>query len=188
MKKFNEEINKTSSRRGFLKLLTGAATFTGSIFLIPGTSGYRASSEEELSPTVVPGGTPVPAQTPSPSDLAVYVNDKETDIICLKKDETYLLPLELPFREGEGKWEIIINCSGENKKVDVRKIYHPPEEILETRGDEEPWPCNSCSGTGKCQFCYPVGSGHTYFDDSPDCQWCNGSGKDWNCNGKGTYW
>lgn len=188
MKKFNEEINKTSSRRGFLKLLASMATFTGSTFLIPGASGCIASSEEETPPTVVPEGTPASAQTPSPADLAVYVNDKETDIICLKKDETYLLPLELPFKEGEYRWEIIINCSGENKKVEVKKIHHAPEELILTRDTlEGKTVCNSCSGTGQCQFCYPVGCGHTWFDDSPYCQWCNGSGKDWNCNGKG-YW
>jgi len=165
-----EKKNKLTSRRGFLKGILSAGVFFNGAFIL--SSCFASTTPPDLVKEA----------------LKVVIEGEEKEIECQSKEGLYLLPIELPFKEGENKWEIVINYNPEEKKVEVKKIHHSIEELLSTRNDDERPKCNVCSGTGDCQYCYPVGSGHQWFEDSPACDWCSGSGKCYYCNGKGTFW
>ncbi|MHC9538869.1 MAG: hypothetical protein AB9903_05065 [Vulcanimicrobiota bacterium] len=45
--------------------------------------------------------------------------------------------------------------------------------------------CTRCTGSKKCQACYPAGSGKNVSDNS--CSVCDGTGKCFYCDGKGEY-
>ena len=162
-------MNKNTSRRGFLKGLLAAGALLNGAFI---TSSCFAFA------------TPSPAIKEA---LKVIIEGKEKEVECEEKEGVFLLPLNLPFKEGENKWEIVINYDADKKKVEVKKIHHALEELLPTRSDDDPLVCAECGGSGDCQYCYPVGSGKQHFSDSPDCEWCSGSGKCYYCNGRGTW-
>jgi len=119
--------------------------------------------------------------------VRVYVNDLETDLVCEENNGTYLVPVELPFKEGKNNWEVIITFSEEEKKVEVLKKFHPIEELLPTRGDDEEYICNQCDGSGDCSTCWPEGSGYSDGADSLPCDFCSGNGKCWYCSGSGKW-
>lgn len=119
--------------------------------------------------------------------MSVYINGEKSELVCEKKGDLYLLPLEFPFQEGNNNWEVVINYDKEAKKVDVEKKFHPMEELLPVRGDNDPYICNLCSGSGKCQTCWPAGSGKSYGEGSDPCSTCGGNGKCWYCGGKGKW-
>ncbi|MEQ8223580.1 MAG: hypothetical protein ABRQ37_14810 [Candidatus Eremiobacterota bacterium] len=120
--------------------------------------------------------------------LKVYVDGKETDLVCKEQKDLYMLPVPLPFKEGENKWEITINYDKESKKVDITRQYHPPEDLLKTRGEDGKVTCVWCGGDGKCHYCTPVGSGVSSPAEGDRCVVCLGSGKCSSCDGTGkTY-
>ena len=120
--------------------------------------------------------------------LKVYVDGKETGLVCEEQKDLYMLPMSLPFKEGENKWEITINYDKEGKKVDIIRQYHPPEDLLKTRGEDGKVTCVWCTGDGKCHYCDPVGSGDSSYTKGDRCGVCLGSGKCSSCGGTGkTY-
>jgi len=119
----------------------------------------------------------------------IYINGKHAgDMECQSKKDIYLLPLSFPFKSGETKWEVIIKYNQKDKKVEVKKIHHAPEELLPTRtGEDEQNLCRICTGSGKCQSCVPKGTGYSWYEGSDPCIWCNGTGKCYYCNGSGKW-
>ncbi len=120
--------------------------------------------------------------------LKVYVDGKETDLVCEEQKDLYMLPLSLPFKEGENKWEITINYDKEGKKVDLIRQYHGPEDLLKTRGEDGKVTCVWCDGDKKCHYCSPVGSGNSSSMEGERCGVCLGSGKCSACDGTGKTW
>ena len=120
--------------------------------------------------------------------LKVYVDGKETDIVCEEQKDLYMLPVSLPFKEGENKWEITINYDKDGKKVELIRQYHSPEDLLKTRGEDGKVTCVWCGGDGDCHYCNPVGSGKSSYTEGDRCGVCLGSGKCPYCDGTGkTY-
>jgi hypothetical protein len=98
-----------------------------------------------------------------------------------------MVPLCIPFKEGENKWEIIINYDKDGKKVDIIRHYHPPEDLLKTRGEDGKVTCVWCSGSGDCAYCTPAGSGKS-STEGERCTVCLGAGKCASCGGTGKTW
>jgi len=119
--------------------------------------------------------------------MTVYINGQKTDIICEKKGEVYLLPLKLPFEDGENDWEVVISYDKDSKRVEVEKKHHPIEELLSTRSDSEDVLCSHCEGTKDCKICWPEGSGYSDYSGSPPCDCCSGTGDCWYCGGTGKW-
>ncbi|MEQ8186417.1 MAG: hypothetical protein ABRQ39_00480 [Candidatus Eremiobacterota bacterium] len=118
--------------------------------------------------------------------LKVYMDGQETSIVCKGEKDLYMVPVNIPFKEGENKWEVIIRYDKESKKVEVIRKYHPSDEALKTRGEQKP-ECVWCDGTGECSYCCPVGSGKAGPGSDDRCGSCCGTGKCSSCGGTGRY-
>jgi hypothetical protein len=110
--------------------------------------------------------------------LKIFFNDKPSNVKALEVDGVPYVPVYFPAEERESRWEITIARDQASNTVRITKTRTGP--VL--RGDHN---CERCGGSGKCQSCYPVGSGKNIQDES--CPVCNGSGNCGMCNGSGKY-
>ncbi|MDQ7824546.1 MAG: hypothetical protein RDV48_17215 [Candidatus Eremiobacteraeota bacterium] len=109
---------------------------------------------------------------------AVFINSAASAIVPVESGGSLFLPLNFPLEEGKSTWTVTLDYNKEKGTVNVQKSL--AKEKL--RGDTK---CSRCGGSGKCQSCYPAGSGKSINDGV--CNGCDGNGKCFYCNGAGSY-
>jgi hypothetical protein len=111
--------------------------------------------------------------------LKVLINGKEVDLKPLESGDTVMIPLHFPLQDGESTWQVTMDYNKDKGTVTINKAL--TREKL--RGDTI---CPRCGGNGRCQSCYPAGSGRNINGTGP-CYGCDGTGKCFYCNGNGSY-
>ena len=107
----------------------------------------------------------------------VYLNGTKTSLkATVLKDGTILTPMSFPVGKDNQEYDLSIHADA---KAHIVYVQRKPR-AAKLRGDEK---CYHCSGTGKCQQCYPEGSGLNTSGVS--CQYCSATGKCWYCEGTG---
>ncbi|MDQ7824544.1 MAG: hypothetical protein RDV48_17205 [Candidatus Eremiobacteraeota bacterium] len=110
--------------------------------------------------------------------LKITVNNAPSEITPLESGGTLLVPLSFPIEEGKSTWTVTMEYDKAKGTLNIQKTLY--KEKL--RGDTK---CQRCDGTGKCQACYPAGSGKNAVGNP--CYICDGTGKCFYCNGEGKY-
>jgi len=109
--------------------------------------------------------------------IKVYFNGQATTI---KTTEVtgggHVVPVSFPVLEGESTWEVKLAYDPTTKELKIERKAIKPK----VRGDD---PCYYCSGGGKCQNCFPVGSGASA--SGATCGLCNGNARCAYCGGSG---
>ena len=111
--------------------------------------------------------------------LKVLINDKEVELKPMESAGTMMIPLHFPLQDGESTWQVTMDYNKDKGTVTIKKAL--TREKL--RGDSI---CPRCGGNGRCQACYPAGSGRNITGSGP-CYGCDGTGKCFYCNGNGSY-
>lgn len=88
----------------------------------------------------------------------------------------HIVPVYFPIQDGETTWEVKLAYDATAKELKIVRTPLKPK----VRGDD---PCYYCSGGGKCQNCFPVGSGASA--SGATCGLCNGNAKCSYCGGSG---
>lgn len=110
--------------------------------------------------------------------LKILINNKESTLQPLESDGVLFVPLSFPVTEGKSSWQVSLDYDKNAKTVTIQKVKNRQKVREKTK-------CSRCSGTGKCQACYPAGSGETASGGT--CGICDGTGKCFYCDGKGEY-
>ncbi|GEM_PF-1081899 len=110
--------------------------------------------------------------------VKVFINNSPSAMKPVDEKGTLFVPLNFPVQEGKTNWTVTVEYDKSSRTVKIQKT----QVKQKLRGDMQ---CSRCSGSGKCQACYPSGSGKN-INDGP-CNACDGNGKCWYCNGKGSY-
>jgi len=108
----------------------------------------------------------------------VIINGAESKLQPVESQSVQYVPLFFPLEDGNISYQINIECDNNKKIARIEKI----KINKKLRGDHK---CERCEGTGKCQACYPAGSGKN-IQDNP-CPVCDGTGKCTTCRGEGNY-
>jgi hypothetical protein len=111
--------------------------------------------------------------------VKVIINGNPSQLQPVEAGGRLYLPLDFPLDQGKNNYKVTVEYDKVKGTVTVQK------QIVrdKVRGDTE---CSRCSGKGKCQACYPAGSGKNISGDGA-CSACDGTGKCFYCNGKGSY-
>lgn len=110
--------------------------------------------------------------------MQIFINQKPSKVKVEKIGDKCYVPLYFPVEKGQQEYDLKVKYDPETKKVEITKT----RKDRKMRGDGK---CPICGGSGKCQHCYPVGSGDN-TSGSP-CNICNGTGDCQFCNGTGKY-
>jgi len=110
--------------------------------------------------------------------LKVFINDSPSSVKPVDEKGTLFVPLNFPVEQGKTSWTVTVDYDKASGTVKIQK----GQVKQKLRGDTK---CNRCSGSGKCQACYPAGSGKNINDGA--CNACDGNGKCFYCDGKGDY-
>lgn len=113
------------------------------------------------------------------ADIKVMINNAASQIKPLKSGDVYYVPLNFPLEEGKNTWQVTVEYDKTKNTVNVQKTLNKQK----LRGDTI---CPRCGGNGRCQACYPPGSGRN-ISGNGSCSACDGSGKCFYCNGNGSY-
>lgn len=108
--------------------------------------------------------------------MKILVNDRESNIKPITVNGKKYIPLHFPLDKKEKTWEVSVKYDTKTDTVKIKKII----KGRKLRGDKD---CHMCNGTGRCQECYPIGSGNNLQNDA--CPVCDGTGNCWYCNGTG---
>ncbi|MCE1245042.1 MAG: hypothetical protein LWY06_00190 [Firmicutes bacterium] len=111
--------------------------------------------------------------------LKVFFNDKPSQITPVESGGKMYIPVYLPVEKGETSWDIKTKFDPTSKTLKITRT----KKGEKLRAGETP--CDRCSTSGKCQACYPAGSGKNIQSDP--CAVCNGTGKCQTCNGAGKF-
>lgn len=87
-----------------------------------------------------------------------------------------IVPVYFPIAEGETTYEVKLAYDSQLHELKIERKPLKPK----IRGDED---CYYCSGSGKCQNCFPLGSGASA--SGATCGLCNGNAKCAYCGGSG---
>ncbi len=110
--------------------------------------------------------------------LKIIVNNYESNLKPIESDGVLFVPLSFPVEEGKSTWEVSVEYDKTKGTVKIQKNKFKIKQREKTK-------CPRCTGSKKCQACYPAGSGKTATDKS--CPVCDGTGKCFYCDGKGEY-
>jgi len=110
--------------------------------------------------------------------LKIFVNDAPSQLKAIEVDGAEYVPLYFAAEPGKATYQVTVSYDAPSRTMKIEKI----KKGKRFRGDHN---CERCSGSGKCQACYPVGSGKSIQGEG--CPVCNGSGKCTMCNGAGSY-
>ena len=108
----------------------------------------------------------------------LWVNGAVSKFHPQRVGDKTVVPLYFPAEKEEAEWTVKVRRDEKTKKIDVKMT----PRRAKTRGDN---PCHICLQTGKCQTCYPAGSGNN-TSGAPDYM-CTATGKCWYCGGAGTW-
>lgn len=108
----------------------------------------------------------------------VFLNNSPSTMKPVDEKGTLFVPLNFPVEEGKTNWTVAVEYDNASRTVRIQKT----KVKQKLRGDTK---CNRCDGSGKCQACYPAGSGKNISDGT--CNACDGTGKCFYCDGKGKY-
>jgi hypothetical protein len=111
--------------------------------------------------------------------LKITLNGSPSTLKPLESGGQQFVPLSFPLDEGKTTYQVTVDYEKSSGTVKVMKTKAAPK----LRGDKTK--CPRCGGSGKCQACYPAGSGKNINDGS--CSACDGNGKCFYCNGQGEY-
>jgi hypothetical protein len=113
------------------------------------------------------------------SPFKVFFNDKPSQIVPVETAGKYYVPVYLPVEKGDSSWEISTKFDPATKTLKIKRLKKGEKLRI---GEH---PCDRCSESGKCQACYPAGSGKNIQNEP--CAVCNGTGKCQTCNGNGKF-
>jgi hypothetical protein len=108
----------------------------------------------------------------------LWVNGAHSRFAPINVQDQLVVPLNFPISQDDMEWTVSLHRDAKTHKVEVQMSPKRPK----TRGDNQ---CHVCLGTGKCQSCYPAGSGNNTAGD-PDYM-CTATGKCWYCKGEGKW-
>ena len=108
----------------------------------------------------------------------LWINGTLSKFHPIKVQDQIVVPLDFPAQVEEMEWSVSVRRDEKTRKVEVK--MSPKRRT--TRGEN---PCHVCIGSGKCQSCYPAGSGEN-TSGQPDYM-CTGTGKCWYCKGEGKW-
>lgn len=117
----------------------------------------------------------------------ILFNGSPSQVELIQTDTETMLPVyfELPEAGESATFSVHIERDAEKKRVKVTKLKK--RGPFNPRGD-----CPKCTGSKKCQGCYPAGSGlNTAGNEcyscnaTGDCPYCKGSGECYTCDGRG---
>jgi len=127
-----------------------------------------------LAATLVASGLATAWAKSSP--LKIFINEKPSTVKATEVDGVPYVPVYFPAEKGTYEIKVSFDKTTNTMRIEKKK------DVPVLRGDHN---CERCSGSGKCQSCYPVGSGKSIQDES--CSVCNGTGSCGMCNGSGKY-
>lgn len=117
----------------------------------------------------------------------ILFNGTASKTEVIETDSGPMVPVYFPVpKEGESdSYGVLIETDVATKEIKVTRVKK--KGPLTERGD-----CPKCSGSKKCQDCYPAGSGQNTAgyecyscNATGDCPFCNGNGKCYMCGGGG---
>ncbi len=110
--------------------------------------------------------------------LQVLINGHDTKLKPIESNGVLYLPLTFPVEEGKSVWQVKVNFDKTKNRVTIEKIKAGEKYREKTK-------CDRCTATGKCQACYPSGSGSSA--NGGTCNICDGTGKCQKCDGNKEY-
>jgi hypothetical protein len=110
--------------------------------------------------------------------LKVLINNSPTKLQPMESKGHLYIPLSFLMEEGKTVYQVKITYDKAKGTITIEKVRIGEKYREKTK-------CLRCDGTGKCQACYPAGSGENANGGS--CSVCDGTGKCQRCNGEKEY-